>query len=71
MTAPTTRADVERLLRESEQRLDEAQTVSDASRTLHWTGEASERYRETLRTLYYDAMRAKLSLDVVRKLAWR
>ncbi|NEG77627.1 hypothetical protein [Bifidobacterium avesanii] len=69
--APKTHDEVRRLLRESRERLDRAQIASDSARTLHWEGAAGEYYRETLRVLYYDAMRAGLSLDVVRQLAWR
>lgn len=68
--APDTRDLVERLIRQGEEQLDQAQATSESARAMHWQGPAGEHYRDTLHDLYFDAMRAKLSLDVVRRLAW-
>lgn len=68
--APDTRNMVELLVRRSEEQLDQSQTTSETARSMHWQGLAGDHYRETVRELYYDAMRARLSLDVIRRLVW-
>lgn len=68
--APDTRNTVERLIRQGEEKLDWAQTVSESTKAMHWEGPAGEHYRDTLHGLYYDVMCAKLSFDTLRQLAW-